>query len=70
MQFTQPRLGVDNVACHVVQAYLKHCCSLCEAVGETKVCSKVRCLAPPADLHSAVRGVRKPLFSFVLMLCA
>ena len=35
-----PRSGVDIVACHVVQAYLKHCCSLCQAVVETKVCSK------------------------------
>ena len=65
-----PRSGVDIVACRVVQAYLKRCCSLCEAVVETKVCSKVCCLAPPTDLHSAVRGVRKPLFSFVLMLSA
>ena len=38
-----PRSGVDNVACRVVQAYLKRWCSLCEAVVETKVCSKVRC---------------------------
>ena len=27
----------------------------------------VFCLAPPTDLHSAVRGVRKPLFFFALM---
>ena len=39
-------------------------------IVETKVCSKVRCYAPSTGLHSAVRGVQKLLFSFVLMLCA
>ena len=65
-----PRLGVDNVACRVVQTYLKRCCSLCEALVETKVCSKVRCIAPPTNLHSTVGGVHKPLFFFILMFRA
>ena len=62
------RSGVVSVACRVVQAYLKHCCSLCEAAVKTKVCSKVRCKSPPTNLHSIIQGVRKPVYFFALML--
>ena len=58
----------------VVQAYLKHCCSLCEAVVEMKVCSKVHCIAPPTNLHALIEccmGITQAaFFSFVMLLCA
>ena len=49
---TRESLGRALTMLHVAQAYLKLYCSLCcKAVVETKVYSKVCCIAPPTNLH-------------------